>query len=426
MADVLEFVRIYRLFGCPSLKTGNSFCFQSSVYRDELADAVLRLAESKTGRFDELLIDGEEAKPQDLALAKSWSTIELSYVIDASGAVPVFKNIEQLMARSKSYVRQSLPPHFYLLEDDILSSDTPTHPQVKSLQDICRLIVCLADLAHFHDEKDSSDEYKLVFVADDLGKGERAVTLYPYLDASLLSCELGVTLIDSLQSSNMDVNPHLVKERAIFRASLIEHLVGCHDGKERFKFLVANWRAFIELYENNLSTYLSGFSFHKVKQEIATTQITIADQMSKVVGDISGKILSVPISLVAVIAIVKAESALESTILVAGLTITSALLAETLSAQRLQYDRISHSRGMMFSDHFSVSRQYPADLRKCLDDAVSALNDNERKLKRSLLTLRVVCWVPAVAATALHSFIYQDALIQGAKKILKSLLLAVC
>ncbi|EKT4566760.1 hypothetical protein QEM43_002430 [Pseudomonas putida] len=426
MADVLEFVHVYRLLGRPVLKTGNSFNFQSSIYSAELAEAAFRLAKAKTGRFDELLMDGEEATPHEVALAKSWSSIEFSYVIDASGTVPVFKNIEQLMARSKSYVRQSLPPHFYLLEDDILSSETPTHPRVKSLQNICRLIVCLADLAHFHDEKESSDEYKLVFVADDFGKGERTVTLYPFLDLSLLSCDLGVTLVDSLQSSNMDVNPHLLKERAIFRASLIEHLVGCHDGRERFKFLVKNWRAFIELYEINLSTYLSGFSFHKAKQDIATAQITIADQMSKVVSDISGKILGVPISLVAIIAIAKAESVLESTILVAGLTITSALLAETLAAQKLQYNRISHSRVMMFSDHFTAARQYPADLRKCLDEAVSGLGDNEKELKRSLLVLRVVCWVPAVAATALHSYIYQNSLIDGAEKIMRFFLSAVC
>lgn len=422
MADVLEFVRAYRLLGRPVLTTGNSFHFKAMAYSAELAEAVLALMESKAGRFDELLIDGEEVRPQAATLSNPWSKIELCYVLDASGAVPVFKNIEQLMARSKSYVRQSLPPHFYLLDDDVLSSEEPLEPQVKSLQAICRLIVCLADLAHFHDEKKSSDEYKLVFVADDSSKGERTVTLYPFLDKSLLAFEVGVALVDSLQGSNLDVNPHLLKERAIFRASLIEHLAGHFDGRERFRLLVSTWSKFVELYENNLAIYLSGFSFHKIKQEIATTQITIADQMSKVVGDISGKILSVPVSLVAIIAIAKADSGLESTILVAGLTITSALLAETLAAQKLQYDRIKHSRRMMFSAHFSSARQYPADLKRCLEDAVGGLKENERKLKHSLLALRVICWIPAIAATALHSFIFQGYLSQGAKEIMNLLL----
>ncbi|MBM3107922.1 hypothetical protein IIE18_22605 [Pseudomonas sp. V1] len=426
MADVLEFVRAYRLLGRPVLTTRNSFHFKASAHSAELAEAVLGLVESKAGRIDELLIDGEEIRPQATTLSKAWSKIELCYTLDTSGDVPVFKNIDQLMARSKSYVRQSLPPHFYLLDDDLLSSEEPIDPQVKSLQGICRLIVCLADLAHFHDEKESSDEYKLVFVADDSTKGERAVTLYPFLDKSLLACEVGVALVGSLQGSNLDLNPHLLKERAIFRASLIEHLAGCLDGRERFRFLVATWSRFIELYENNLSTYLSGFSFHKIKQEIAVAQITIADQMSKVVGDISGKILSVPVSLVAMVAIAKADSVLESTILVAGLTITSALLAETLAAQKLQYDRIKHSRRMMFSAHCSSSHQYPSDLRKCLEETVYSLSDNEKKLKRSLLVLRAICWVPAIAATALHSFIYQAALIQGAQKLIKLILLPPC
>lgn len=285
---------------------------------------------SKTGQFAELVIDGYEVNPSAFDAAVNWKTLHFTFTLDTSGAVPIFRNFKELMDRSKSFVRKPLPAHFYLFEEDILSSEEPADDRVKSLQIICNLIVYLADLAHYHDEK-GSDEYKLVFMAEDIAKGERAITLQPYLDQELLSYEVHTDLLNSLQGDNLDINTHLSKERSIFRASLIEYLSSISGSKERFKALISTWNQFRALYENNLSTYLSGFSFHKAKQEVAIAQLSIADQMSKVVSDMSGKILSVPISLIAVIAIFKTEDIAERTILVLGITLTSALLAETLA-----------------------------------------------------------------------------------------------
>lgn len=413
MVDVLIFAEAYRSLGRPVLATGNAFDFSTPCFDPKINTAIEALATSKTGRFDELIIDGNDINSSIIKLHKQWSSIELRFVLDTSGAVPIFKNFDQLMARSKSFVRARLPEVFYLLEEDILSSEEPLDQRIMTLQALCRLIVYLADLAHFHDEKESSDEYKLVFVAEDVAKGERAITLYPYLDSELLTFEVGTDLVDSLQMNSLDKSPHLFKERSIFRATLIEYLSGYHGGKERFKALVSTWSQFLSLYGNNLSTYLSGFSFHKAKQEVATAQLTIADQMSKIVSDISGKILSVPISLIAVIAISKADNALESSILVLGILIASALLAETLAAQKLQYDRIKHSRLILFSSHQQKLSQYPTDLRNYIDESVIALVANEAKLKRSIMMLRCLSWLPAMIATSVHAYIYRDELSEG-------------
>ncbi len=283
---------------------------------------------------------------------------------------------------------------------------------MSALKEVCKLILYLSDLAHYHDEK-GSDEYKLVFVAEDIVKGERAITVHPYLDNEILSYEVGTELLDSLQNENLDSNPHLSKERSIFRSSLIEFLSGFSSGEERFKGLISAWPQFRLLYENNLSTYLSGFSFHRAKQEVASAQLAIAEQLSKLVSDISGKILSVPISLAVIIAIPKADTMFERAVLVVGIAITSALLAEMLSAQKSQYERVKHSRGIMFAAHEKKMLQYPEELRRSLVEAVNGLSRNERKLKRSLFTLRVIVWLPAIGAIAVYGQIYYKELQQS-------------
>lgn len=407
MSSVTEFANAYRKLGRPKSWSKNTLSLSYATFSLEVSEAIQSLRDSKAGQFVELVVNGDDLSPKDFISSKSWETLSFTFTVDRSGAVQIFQDFEELMDLSKSFVRKPLPPHFYLIDDDILSSEEPIDKRVKALQGISGLIVYLADIAHYHDEK-GCDEYKLVFVADDGAKGERAITLQPYLDIDFLSYEIGTDLLDSLQSANLDSNPHLTKERSIFRSSLIEYLSGFAGGKERFKALLSTWANFRELYENNLATYLSGFSFHKAKQEVATAQLSIADQMSKVISDMSGKILSVPISLAAVIAISKADGVLESTILVIGIMLASALLAETLAAQKLQYERIKHSRVIMFESHQQKLMQYPEDLRILLAEATTGLSKNEKKLRRSLGALRLISWLPALAAISLHGYLYQD------------------
>ncbi|MBY8959161.1 hypothetical protein J1G18_17880 [Pseudomonas sp. MIS38] len=425
MSAVLEFVGAYRKLGCPRTWRSNTFTFECFEFDEVVSESITLLRDSKAGRMVEFVIDGYDFSLGKFTPATKWTSLNFTFTLDASGEVPVFKDLEDLMNRSKSFVRVPLPPHFYLVDDDILSSEEPIDERVKALQGICKLMMYLAELAHYHDGKEVSDDYKLVFVTDEANKEQKAITLNPYLDKELLSCEIGLDLLNSLQEHNVDSNPNLVKERSIFRSTLIEFLSGYSEGKERFRILVVNWAGFRALYENNLSVYLSGFSFHKAKQEVAVAQLTVADQMSKVVSDISGKILSVPISLVAVIALIKADGVLEQSILVLGITLTSALLAETLAAQKLQYERVRHSRIMMFSVHEKNILQYPKDLRVFLKEVIDGLSANESKLKKSLRTLRVISWLPAVVAITLHSLMYKVELFSAFANVAK-LLILVC
>lgn len=140
MVDVLIFAEAYRSLGRPVLATGNAFDFRASCFDPKINTAIEALAISKTGRFDELVVDGHDISSSVMELPKQWSSIELTFVLDTSGMVPIFKNFDQLMARSKSFVRAQLPEVFYLLEEDILSSEEPFDKRIITLQSLCRLI----------------------------------------------------------------------------------------------------------------------------------------------------------------------------------------------------------------------------------------------------------------------------------------------
>ncbi|RBL69891.1 hypothetical protein C3E98_019610 [Pseudomonas sp. MWU13-2625] len=413
MTSSVLFATAYRLLGRPKLQTRSSFSFRADSYSQELAPAIATLRASQVGRFDEILVDGKEIQSVDFEVPDKWSTFEFVYKL-GGGEIGVYKNFQQLLIECKAIVRGVVPKELYLIDEDICSQgDAVSDPRLDNLNSLCDLIVCLADLAHYHDEKLRGEEYRLIFVEEDGARGAKTITLQPNIDLELLQYNVSSLLLGALLESNFEKNPHIVKERSIFRASLVEFFAEVSDSRERFKFLVVSWKEFLRLYNNNLDTYLSGFSFHKAKQEVGTAELSIADQLSKLISDISGKILSIPISLVVLVAIAKADNGFESAILVLGVAITSFIMAETIAAQKLQYNRISHSRRLLFSAHEKKIEIYPDDLKEYLRSAVRGLVRNEKMLGRSLVALRCLVWIPAVSAAALHGFIYKVELVDG-------------
>lgn len=413
MASPVMFAAAYRMLGRPKLLTRSSFHFRADTCSQHVEHAIAMLLASQTGRFDEILVDGKEFQSADFKFPAKWSNFEFVYKL-GGGEVGVYKNFQQLLIECKAIVRGTVLSELYLIDEDVCSQgDENPDPRLENLKSLCDLIACLADLAHYHDEKLRGEEYRLIFVEEDGVKGAKTIALQPNIDLELLQYNVSSLLLGTLLESNFEVNPHIVKERSIFRASLVEFSAEISDGRERFKFLVMNWKEFLRLYNNNLDTYLSGFSFHKAKQEVGIAELSIADQLSKLISDISGKILSIPISLVVLVAIGKSDNGFESAVLVLGVTLTSFIMAETIGAQKLQYNRICHSRMLLFSAHEKKIEIYPDDLKAYLRSAVRGLVRNEKMLGRSLVALRCLVWIPAVSAAAVHAFIYRPELHEG-------------
>lgn len=411
MISISDFVKAYRSLERPNFASDLKLELTYDKFDPKICEAIKLLRSSDTGRFEEILIDGDEIE-LDASIPEDWTKLEFSFKLQSSGDVHIYQNVSQLINKAKIINRGILPEIFFVIDENYFSSEKNcSNKKIDSLRNLCQLILCLADLAHYHDQKSNSESYKLVFIKEESIQSTKTIIIEPHITEALLTFEIEPATIQGLMEKNIDKNPQLLKERSIFRTSVTEFLDGTVDTKEKFYLLVQAWGNFISLFQNNLDTYLSGFSFHKAKQEVANAELTIAEQLSKIVSDISGKILSIPISLAATIAVVKADTCFESSVVVLGVLMASGILAETLSAQKLQFERIKHSRSIIFSSHEKKSAQYPKDLQVFLSSAISGLDKNERKLKNSLRSLRLLCWLPAITAATTHAYLYKAELV---------------
>lgn len=138
------------------------------------------------------------------------------------------------------------------------------------------------------------------------------------------------------------------------------------DNKYDFENLICHWDKFVKLFENNLSTYMSGFSFHKARKEIAKSEAEFAEKISKLITDLTTKVLSIPVSLLASFGIIKLTSRSEMLLVLLGVLLSSLILHMVLLNQDKQLKHICHAKDIAFMPFLKTMKIIQKTLRRTL------------------------------------------------------------
>lgn len=403
-----KLVDFYRLIGKPCID--EHYKFEHNIVLDSQQHQLLLTIQkqSKLGRLEEISDDSALFDIDEICVSHYGQEFKIIYQI-STGGLHFYRTLDDLLLRNKGLSRGDLIKEFYVAEDDYLSGElhvTAASSKYDNLKKVVQLIHELKDLAHYHDAKAGQEYLNLVFVSGADGSPTNPLRLSPRLGTiALEGLAMDIEPIKKLGDS-AGVNPHIEREKAVFRASLLEFLnPSSGDAYERFAALVSGWADFLVLFKRNYDTYISGFAFHKARKEVADAEVQAADQLSKVLNDISGKMLGIPLSLAALPLLQKSDSTLERMVLVLATLVTAWLLAEVMHNQQLQLARLKHARALIFDELTSKAKTYPSELAGKLSVATGALQDNEEKLARLLNWLRVGSWLPSILAAVLLLFL---------------------
>lgn len=411
-----QLIGFYRGVNRPELNTSLQFEI-TVIFSEVLFQQLKHLSKQGFVQLDEVLISDIDIALSDIQSEHFGESATLSGKI-STGDCQFYLDIQDLLQRNTGLSKGQLSAAFYVASDDYYSLDekTDTSPQIyQQLHALMLLIHELKDLAHYHDAKVGEDTLNLVFVREIEGSNAKSLQITPKLTMQLLEAPLIdiATLVEIGQQAG--VNPHIGREKSVFRSTLVEFLSNSvSNSQDKFAYLVLHWAEFIQLFKKNFDTYISGFAFHKARKEVADAEVAAADQLSKVLNDISGKMLGIPISLASLVLMVKSESTFERLVLLLVALITSWLLAEVMHNQQLQLARLKHARSLLFDEINKKALTYPGELAEKVRAATTALSLNERKLTRLLLWLRIVSWAPACMAALLLYHLESSLLRQSA------------
>lgn len=354
----------------------------------------IRSRDIRGGRFKEILVDGREVI-ENAPIPETGQEISFKYLLPTNSGERFYPTIEDL-ATSPAASSGRLPSEFYVVDIDYANNEKVDSPKLNALFSFCQAIDCLSKLATYHDEKSSDTFLKLVFLGSEKGSGSSVTVLKTKITKEMLAFPaLEINLLKGLCSEEAAVSPHYMAQIGIFSASLEEFLVATSQDQS-FVYLIANWEAFWHLFQNNLTTFMSGFAFQKAKKEVAEAELKVADQFSKVVNDITGKLLSIPISIAAVVVLSKSDSCLENIALVASLLLAGFLISETVFNQQKQLNRVKDAKDIIFKGFEGKQQNYPEDLKLHLEAIVNDFDDSQTYLGRLLCGFRIFAWAPAI------------------------------
>ena len=290
-------VGLYRRVGCPK--------WSDRQFRGELDYAEshellgrLRKQSVKDGRFDELKVDGEWIEDGD-ELPATGDRATFVFRTSTQDGSRFFRNAAEL-ADYRPLGRGKLPGRFYLVDEDYQHGGDETSPDtVRNLIELTRFVTALTELADHKYETEGTGAWTLVFrTKDGLGMLETR------FGEELLGVKVPSVAWEVVEGLRMGSDGiHQKEKRWMFRATMCAFLKNSIPFREFVEY-GAQWA---EAYENDLQTYLSGFSFEEVKRKIAEEQARFTEQISTILGDITVKVLSLPLS-VAVVMILKTQT----------------------------------------------------------------------------------------------------------------------
>ena len=326
----------------------------------------------------------------NLKLPEEGDRAKFAFTTSTHDDAQFFRGAAELSRSYRPLGRGGFPNRFYLVEDDYLHGADETPPDaVQNLVGLTHFVKVLAELADHKYPAEGTGAWTLVFRTKD-GLG----VLETRFGAELLGVRVPSAaweVVNGLRTGTDGI--HEKEKRWMFKATMCEFL---KDGVTLCDFVKRGARWAGE-YENDLQTYLSGFSFEEVKRKIAEEHARFAEQLSTILGNITVKVLSLPLSVaVAVVLRTQAEGLpwwLPMLLLVAVAFAVACLVGHY---QRL-VPRIEQNIDMVFG-RMEVSEVVacPSELDRNVRKVAQSLRCETGNLRTTLRIYTVAAWAAAV------------------------------
>ena len=307
-----------------------------------------------------------------------------------------------------------MPTDFYLVDSDYYhtgSFNEATPDGIKKLEIVTKLIQSLSQLANYVNKDNSS--HKLLFLLP-TSEAQPAMielsTQFSNEDVEHL-VPLEIKLVENLLQNDAQQDVHHIEKIGLF-SSTLARFISSFPVQQAFSMLLQQWDKFLNTYKQDLATYISGFAFHKARKQVAEAELEIAERLSMVMSGILGKILSLPLTMVAVIAMTKTSSLIEQLLLLLGVFIASILLIGAIVNQQALLARTKHAKGIMLQAIEGQQEQFPEDLRNDYQQMSEQLANDELRVGRWLWFFLVLSSVPFIASVSVLIWRYRVVLKQ--------------
>lgn len=388
-------VEVYRKIGKPPLKEGGSFSYSGPNDADlrHLCEKLRNIPNS----FGEMSYYREQS-----------SGIRFEYNVVTSGENGFFDSFASLVQKTSSLGSGRHLQNFYVISEDWASLDPTPNRSNNRIIKVCDLINDLSKVAA--SEHPQNNFYNLVFSTPAApNKPPKTIVVQTKLNETIIDLNLQKTsLIHSLAKEEHKGRIHLEERRAILNGAICESLESLPDGQDKkFMHILHAWDNIIENYWRNFQIYIHSFSFEKTRKEFAQAELDYGTKLSAAFSDIAGKLLALPVSLVALLTLHKATSGVEEAVTVSGLIITSLIIFGILINQHLNVQRLNSSLEAAFDNLSKALPTYPKNLQNLIRKSKQNIENQKKVVTSTLITFSALSFTPPIGALLILYHKYQ-------------------
>lgn len=344
------------------------------------------------GFFEIIEIDGHSYEGTDLTVHNGTS-IFYCYVTKKDSADTFYNDMFEFL--SSSTLKKGVPPSdYYIVKDDFYCTDATPPSYIKQTLVLCDFINSLSKIAHYHDTRNDAIRYKLVFVKNSDSKSS-SISLETNCNKEIIEFSINTTTLSYLSNKENKFKPHFNENIGIFRNSLVDYV---SEQSLDFEGLIGCWDDFLDVYNKNLAVYMSGFSFHKARKDVASAETEFAEKTSKIISELTVKVLSIPVTLAASIGLVKLDGKFDLIIAFFGIAIASTIVFMVIKNQENQFNRISHAKNLVFAPFQKDKETYPLVLQEEISEVLENLNKDEKTASLTIATFKGMTIIPVIIA----------------------------
>lgn len=223
-----------------------------------------------------------------------------------------FPDIKTLLAGSTSINKGVFPENIYIVDLNWMFSEKNAPEPIANLKKVCRLVHLLSELAIGVDRETNRAFFNLFFALPQDGvKPPRTFLIATKVTPEMAEVRLNhLDLLEQILHPKNSSKPNLLERVMMFRLSIADVLDTAGDCGNPFMIVVQEWSKILSQYRINLQSYVHGFSFEKVRQEVARAELEYAKSLSEILGDIAGKLLALPVSVAGILLVYKSNDPL--------------------------------------------------------------------------------------------------------------------
>ncbi|WP_212645732.1 hypothetical protein [Delftia sp. PE138] len=306
----------------------------------------------------------------------------------------------------------SQPEFFYIRDLDYAYGEE--YESIVEVSNLYKFIKFVKDLRAFSavalDDNYENNSSRVIFLRAADGKtSQQATTLKIEASIDLLNVPLPhAKMLEYVKVAKEKSRPHVEEKIVILNSSISEVIAECEHNGAEFAYLVRNWRKVIKKYYHNWDAYMNGFSFDAIRKKISDSVIDSTTKINNAVGDLGTKILAVPVSMAALVAVQNSERWLVFFIGLVGIVIASYILRITIEHYRLQLDNLINTFQFNMEAASSSSRSFGASIRSQIEKIEDHIDVQRRKISKTLFVYETLAILPVLLGCILVLYRYAE------------------